>query len=97
MLNGKESSYFAPASIQRVTITSVNGEPFDKDAIYAVITNDFCAVGGDTYNVFGRSTTRFNTGIYLDEATMSYIGEVLGGKITADAYGEPRGSLTIIK
>ena len=97
VLNGKESSYFAPASIQRVTITSVNGEPFDKDATYAVITNDFCAVGGDTYNVFGRSTTRFNTGIYLDEATVSYIGEVLGGKITADAYGEPRGSLTIIK
>ena len=97
MLDGKETSYYAPASINRVTVTAINGEPFDENATYAVVTNNFCAVGGDTYNVFARSSSSFDTGIPMDEAVMAYVEEVLGGKITAEAYGEPRGSLTIIK
>lgn len=97
VLDGKESSYFAPKTINRVTITSVNGEPFDPAATYAVITNNFCAAGGDTYNVFARSSASFDTGIPLDEALMAYIAEVLNGTITAEAYGQPRGSVTQIK
>ena len=97
VLDGKETSYNAPASINRVTITAVNKEPFDVNAVYAVVTNNFCAVGGDTYNVFARSSASFDTGIPMDEAVMAYIGEALNGQITADAYGEPRGSETQIK
>lgn len=97
VLDGKESSYYAPASIQRVSIQAINGEPFDMNATYAIVTNDFCAVGGDTYNVFANSTTRFDTGVPMDEAVMGFITEVLGGKITEEAYGAPRGSLTIIQ
>ncbi len=98
-LNGKESSYFAPASIQRVTITAINGEPFDPEATYAVVTNNFTAAGGDTYNVFNRAYVEgsgFDTGIPLDEAVMHYVTEVLEGKITAEQYGQPRGSETQI-
>ena len=58
MQNGKETSYYAPASIQRVTITAINGEPFDPAATYAVVTNNFIAAGGDTYNVFNRAYAR---------------------------------------
>ena len=97
VLDGKESSYFAPASIKRVSIVSVNGNPFDPDATYAVVTNNFCAVGGDTYNVFFRSSSRFDTGIPMDEAVMAYVSEALEGKITDEAYGQPRGSLSIIQ
>ena len=97
VLNGKESSYFAPASINRVTITAINGEPFDPAATYAVVTNNFCAAGGDTYNVFGRSTSYFDTGIPMDEAVMAYVEQVLGGVITEATYGQPRGSETQIK
>ncbi len=97
VLDGKESSYFAPASINRVTITAINGEPFDVNATYAVVTNNFCAAGGDTYNVFARSSASFDTGIPMDEAVMAYVGEVLNGTITADAYGAPRGSATQIQ
>ena len=99
-LDGKESSYFAPASIQRVTIESINGEAFDPAAIYAVVTNNFCAAGGDTYNAFARAYSEgsgFDTGIPMDEAVMAYITEVLNGTITAEAYGAPRGSQTQIK
>ncbi len=97
-LNGKETSYFAPASIKRVTIESVNGEPFDPAATYAVVTNNFCAAGGDTYNVFNRAYNEgsgFDTGIPMDQAVVDYITNELEGVISADMYGEPRGSMTI--
>ena len=90
-LNGKESSYYAPASIQRVTITAVNGEPFDENATYAVVTNNFCAAGGDTYNVFNRAYSEgfgFDTGIPMDEAVMDYVTDVLNGVI-GEQYAEP--------
>ena len=90
-LNGKESSYYAPASIQRVTITAINGEPFDENATYAVVTNNFCAAGGDTYNVFNRAYSEgfgFDTGIPMDEAVMDYVTDVLNGVI-GQQYAEP--------
>ena len=90
-LGGKESSYYAPASINRVSIVSINSEPFDEAATYAVVTNNFCAAGGDTYNVFNRAYEEgfgFDTGIPMDEAVMDYITEVLGGVI-GEAYAEP--------
>ena len=54
----------------------------------------------NTYNVFMRAYnagTGFDTGIPMDEAVVDYITNALDGKITAEAYGEPRGNLTIIK
>ena len=98
--DGSDTTYYGPASIGRVSIQSVNGQPFDPAATYAVVTNDFCAAGGDTYNVFMRAYnegTGFDTGVPMDEAVVDYITNALDGKITAEAYGEPRGSLTIIK
>ena len=90
-LDGKESSYFAPASIQRVTITAINGEPFDENATYAVVTNNFCAAGGDTYNVFNRAYREgfgFDTGIPMDDAVIDYVADVLDGVI-GQQYAEP--------
>ena len=90
-LNGKESSYYAPASIGRVTIKTINGEAFDENATYAVVTNNFCAAGGDTYNVFNRAYAQgfgFDTGIPMDEAVMDYVAVVLNGVIGQE-YAEP--------
>ena len=98
--DGSETTYYAPASIKRVTITSINGEPFDPAATYAVVTNNFCAAGGDTYNVFMRAYNEgsgFDTGIPMDEAVVAYISDVLNGNITAEQYGEPRGAQTQIR
>ncbi len=94
------STYYSPASIQRVTIESINGEPFDPEAVYVVVTNNFCAAGGDTYYAFARAYEEgsgFDTGIPMDEAVMAYITDVLGGNITAEAYGAPAGRETQIK
>ena len=89
------STYYGPKSIQRVTIESVNGKDFDKTATYAVVTNDFCAAGGDTYYAFAAASGQFDTGIPLDEAVMDYIENELKGVITAEKYGQPRGDQTI--
>ena len=100
MLDGKETTYYGPASIQRVSIQTINTKPFDPAATYAVVTNNFCASGGDTYNVFGRAYANgstYDTGIPMDEAVMAYITEVLGGNITAEQYGAPAGRETQIR
>ena len=99
-ISGGESSYFAPASIKRVTIESINDKPFDPKATYAVVTNNFCAVGGDTYNVFKNAYLAgdtFDTGIPMDEAVMEYVTNVLNGVISAETYAEPQGRTTQIR
>ena len=89
------STYYGPATIQRVSIRSVNGKAFDASATYAVVTNDFCAAGGDTYYAFKAATSQFDTGIPLDEAVMDYITAELGGVI-GRKYAAPRGDLRTI-
>ena len=98
--DGSDTTYYGPKSIQRVTIESVNGKPFDPAASYAVVTNNFCAAGGDTYNVFMRAYNEgsgFDTGIPIDQALMDYISEELEGLITSRAYGRPSGDATQIR
>ena len=90
------STYYGPASISRVTIDNVNGKPFDVNARYAVITNDFMAAGGDTYYAFASSSDKFDTGIPLDEAVMAYITDKLGG-VVGEEYAEPFGRINIVK
>lgn len=89
------STYFGPASINRVTINSVNGKAFDASATYAVITNNFCAAGGDTYYAFASASSQFDTGLPLDEVVMAYITEVLGG-VVGQEYAEPQGRMHIV-
>lgn len=89
------STYYGPKSINRVTIESVNGQPFDENATYSVITNNFCAAGGDTYYAFAAASSQFDTGLTLDEVVMDYITTVLGG-VVGQEYAEPDGRMTIL-
>ena len=91
-----DSTYYGPASIERVTINEINGKPFDINATYAVITNNFCAAGGDTYYAFASASEQFDTGLPLDEVLMHYITEVLNGVI-GEQYAEPQGRITIVE
>lgn len=91
------STYYKPASINRVTITSVGGKPFDANAVYSIATNDFMAAGGDTYYAFASAKTNYDLGLPMDEVLMSYIKEELKGTVTLPAYGEPKGRITVLK
>ncbi|MBR4725018.1 MAG: 5'-nucleotidase C-terminal domain-containing protein [Lachnospiraceae bacterium] len=89
-----ESTYYAPKKIQRVTIDEINGKKFKADDVYAVVTNNFCAAGGDTYYVFKNASSQFDTGIVMDEAVVEYIQTVLGGVI-GSKYAAPQVRITI--
>lgn len=87
-----DSTYYGPKTINRVTIDSINGKAFDEKATYAVVTNNFCAAGGDTYYAFASASAQFDTGIPLDEALMSYITDELKG-VVGETYAEPQGRI----
>ena len=87
------STYYGPKSINRVTINSINGKEFKADDTYAVITNDFCGGGGDTYYAFKAASAQFDTGIPLDEAVMEYVTKELKGVI-GEQYAAPQGRIT---
>ncbi len=88
------STYYGPASINRVTIDEVNGKAFSLTDTYAVITNDFCAEGGDTYYAFAAAEVKFDTGVLLSTAVVEYIQDCLGGVI-GEKYAGPEGRITI--
>lgn len=86
------STYYGPNTIKRVDILAVNGLPFDPDATYAIVTNNFSAAGGDTYYTFAASEINIDTGLPLDEVVMEYITKELKGVIST-TYAEPFGRI----
>ena len=89
------STYYGPASINRVVINSINGKEFKENEIYAVVTNNFCAAGGDTYYAFASASAQFDTGVPLDEAVMEYVTKELKGVI-GEQYAAPQGRIKLI-
>ena len=88
-----ESTYYGPKTINRVVINSVNGKEFKANEVYAVVTNNFCAAGGDTYYAFKAASAQFDTGIPLDEAVMEYVTKELKGAI-GEQDAAPQGRVT---
>ena len=82
------STYYGPKSIQRVTIETVGGEPFDANATYTIATNDFMAAGGDTYYAFAAASVNYDLGLSMDEVVMDYITSELKGVVSKAQYGE---------
>ena len=87
----------APGTINRVTIQSVGGRAFREKAVYTLAVHDAMADGEDTFRAIRGASARYDLGIVLDEAVMSYIGEALKGTITAEDYGVPAERITVIK
>ena len=88
------STYYGPKTINRVSINSINGKEFKADDTYAVVTNDFCSAGGDTYYAF-KSTAKADkvaTGVALDQALMNYVKTELKGVI-GKQYAAPQGRI----
>lgn len=86
------SSYYGPKTIKRVTITDVNGNAFDPDAYYVVLSNNFTAAGGDTYYAFKEVTNQFDTSIPLDDALTEYIVDYLNAEVDT-TYENPQGRI----
>ena len=88
-----KTTYRKPNSIRRVTINDVNGEPFDENKEYVIVTSNFCADGGDTYFALSECD-QFDTGYMIDIAVDDYIINELGGVID-ETYKDPQGRIGI--
>lgn len=91
--------WFKAASLSRVTITEVNGKPYDADALYAVITSNANYNGMDSSYMFAEAVaaneqSTITTAVVRDVVWM-YISTQLGNVIGAD-YAEPQGRIVMI-
>lgn len=92
-----DSTYYAPANPgARISNIKVAGEDLNMNKTYTIATNDFLAVGGDTYYLF-KSLESYNTYVALEDALVNYTEEVLAGVISEEKYGKPVGRISIIE
>lgn len=89
------STYHKPASINRVSIQSVGGNPFDPEEWIAVVTTDFVAGGGDTFYAFSQGQN-YDLGVGIMDCVIEYIQLGLNGVIPKSKYGAARGDQTQI-
>lgn len=91
-------NWFKAASLGRVTIDEVNGQPFDAEATYAVITSNANFKGMDSSYIFPAAAeenekSTITTAVVRDVVWM-YISEELGNVI-GDDYAEAQGRIAI--
>lgn len=76
------------AAGERITEVMVAGEPLEEDKDYELVTNDFMAIGGDDYTMFGGKKI-IAEGALLSDVLIEYLkeeGEIspaLEGRISA--------------
>ena len=92
------SSWFTAKSLSRVTVTEVNGQPFEPDAMYAVITSNANFNGMDSSYIFkaaaeANEKSTITTAVVRDVIWL-YIAEVLGNQVGGQ-YAAPQGRITI--
>ena len=90
--------WFRAASLGRVTVEDVNGQPFDPDAVYAVITNNANFNGMDSSYIFKAAAEANDQSVIttagVRDVVWKYLSEELGGQV-GEAYAEPQGRLTV--
>ncbi|MDR2783756.1 MAG: 5'-nucleotidase C-terminal domain-containing protein [Treponema sp.] len=68
---------------------TINGQPFDEDAEYRFVTNDYLLGGGDGYTVLTQAREPFNTSLLLSYVVVEYIKAQVAqdGVITPETDG----------
>ena len=92
------NSWFKAATLGRVTITAVNGQPFDAEALYAVITSNANFNGMDSSYIFKEAAeenerSAITTAVVRDVAWM-FISEQLNN-VVGEEYAQPQGRITV--
>ena len=91
-------NWFRAASLSRVRIDEVNDQPFDPEAVYAVITSNANFNGMDSSYVFKAAAeenekSTITTAVVRDVVWLYLTGE-LGGVVGGE-YAEPQGRIVI--
>ena len=92
------NSWFKAASVGRVTIEEVNGQPFDPEAVYAVITHNANFNGMDSSYVFkaaagANEKSTITTAVVRDVVWMYLVEEL--GNMVGETYAEAQGRITV--
>ncbi len=97
---GESGNWFEAASLGRVTIEEVNGQPFDPESVYAVITSNANAKGGmDASYVFKSvaaledEKTIVTTAVVRDVIWLYITGEL--GSMIGEPYAETQSRITL--
>ena len=90
--------WFKAASLGRVTIEEVNGQPFDAEAVYAVITSNANFNGMDSSYVFKAAAeenekSAITTAVVRDVIWLYVAGEL--NNVIGEAYAEAQGRITV--
>jgi len=93
------NSWFKAASLNRVTITDVNGQPFDAEATYAVITSNANYNGMDSSYIFPEAVaaneqSTITTAVVRDVVWLYIAGEL--DNVIGETYATPQGRITLI-
>ena len=93
-----DKGWFRAASVRRVTIDEVNGQPFDAEATYAVVTSNANFNGMDSCYVFAAAAetnekSTITTAVVRDVVWL-YIANELNNRI-GEAYAESQGRIVI--
>ena len=93
-----DKGWFRAASVRRVTIDEVNGQPFDAEATYAVVTSNANFNGMDSSYVFAAAAetnekSTITTAVVRDVVWL-YIANELNNRIS-EAYAESQGRIII--
>jgi 5'-nucleotidase len=97
---GESGNWFRAASLSRVTIDEVNGQPFDPEAVYAVITSNANAKGGMDASYVFKSVAELEdektvvTTAVVREVIWQYISGELENRI-GEAYAEAQGRIVV--
>lgn len=92
--------WYRAASLGRVTITSVNGLPYDAEAVYAVITSNANFNGMDSSYIFAEAAEAdarcaVTTAVVRDVVWM-YISQALNN-VVGEEYAAPQGRITVLQ
>ena len=97
---GESGNWFKAASLGRVTIEEVNGQPFEPESVYAVITSNANAKGGmDASYVFKSvaaledEKTIVTTAVVRDVIWLYITGEL--GSMIGEPYAETQSRITL--
>jgi len=58
---------------RKISYLEVAGKPFDRNAAYWLVTNDYVANGGDDMQMFAKRLEYISTGIKLRDCMISYM------------------------
>ena len=91
-------NWFRAASLSRVTITEVNGQPFDAEATYAVITSNANFNGMDSSYMFKEAAeanekSTITTAVVRDVIWLYIAGEM--NNMIGEEYATAQGRITI--